>query len=253
MADKPYDFDNDDVPPTRAHEITAEPGDDVFRERLAAFSRQLEQKSEQWRREPPRAVASRRVYTVDRSFASQILIAVAVVGVVAAAGAGSYLTLVRAVDGMVPGSPAAIVAKATAAPTAPRSETVSAGLANPGELRPFPPGPTPAVSVPEPAPAAAPLTAFVPEMTATLPPSPQVVAATALAIPPQPLEREEIAEMQRRLNALGLEAGPIDSVAGPLTLAAVRRYQERAGIDTFGVVDRDLLERLRQDAPNISP
>ncbi|MFI4999654.1 MAG: peptidoglycan-binding domain-containing protein [Reyranellales bacterium] len=56
----------------------------------------------------------------------------------------------------------------------------------------------------------------------------------------------EILEVQARLKSVGLNPGPFDGVPGPLTAAAVRRYEESRGQPQTGSVDRQLLERLQQ-------
>jgi peptidoglycan hydrolase-like protein with peptidoglycan-binding domain len=66
------------------------------------------------------------------------------------------------------------------------------------------------------------------------------------------LDREEIVELQRRLNDLGFDSGPLDGVVGRLTRGAIRRYQEFAGLAPTGVADADILERLRQEARGVA-
>jgi hypothetical protein len=62
---------------------------------------------------------------------------------------------------------------------------------------------------------------------------PQVFAPTAWVV-----------AAQRRLGQLGYYAGPVTGVAGPLTAAAVKRYQAVAGIPQDGVVSEALLARI---------
>ena len=46
---------------------------------------------------------------------------------------------------------------------------------------------------------------------------------------------EDVRQMQERLKAHGIDPGPIDGQFGPLTQAAVRRFQEAQGLGTDGI------------------
>ncbi len=61
-----------------------------------------------------------------------------------------------------------------------------------------------------------------------------------------PLSRANIKALQAALNNLGLNAGVPDGVLGPKTRAAVRSYQETAGLPPDGYATMELVERLRQ-------
>lgn len=61
------------------------------------------------------------------------------------------------------------------------------------------------------------------------------------------LLRGELREIQSRLNALGLNAGEPDGIAGPQTEGAIRRYQTARGRLADGYPDRRLLQALRRD------
>ncbi len=63
------------------------------------------------------------------------------------------------------------------------------------------------------------------------------------------LNASEIWELQARLEFLGMRPGSLDGVPGPQTAAAIRRYEESRGRARTGKLDRELLERLRQE-PN---
>jgi len=56
--------------------------------------------------------------------------------------------------------------------------------------------------------------------------------------------RARVMMVQRALNELGLDAGPVDGRAGPRTFGAVRAYQELAGLSASGEIDATLLDRL---------
>ncbi|MCP5152891.1 MAG: SEL1-like repeat protein [Ectothiorhodospiraceae bacterium] len=59
------------------------------------------------------------------------------------------------------------------------------------------------------------------------------------------LTRNEVRELQRRLERLGFSPGPADGVAGRRTRAAIRAYETRVGRPRTGKPSRDLLEDLR--------
>jgi hypothetical protein len=98
-----------------------------------------------------------------------------------------------------------------------------------------------------------------PIMTAT-PPAPVITDAAAPVAPDAPapamersglaeLNASEIWELQARLEFLGMRPGSLDGIPGPQTAAAIRRYEESRGRAQTGKLDRELLERLRQE-PN---
>jgi L,D-peptidoglycan transpeptidase YkuD (ErfK/YbiS/YcfS/YnhG family) len=55
--------------------------------------------------------------------------------------------------------------------------------------------------------------------------------------------------LQSRLNALGYDAGPVDGWFGPMTRAAVVRYQRAKGLEADGIVGRRTARSLRIWAP----
>lgn len=67
---------------------------------------------------------------------------------------------------------------------------------------------------------------------------PQIVAA--------PERRSELAEIQRLLNQLGYEAGPVDGLMGPKTRYAIRVFQRHSGLRETGEADPGLLLVLQQ-------
>ena len=93
--------------------------------------------------------------------------------------------------------------------------------------------------VPPPAPAEA-----KPEVAPPPPPPAEEQPPAKLA----PLDRKGVQEIQTRLQAMGINPGPIDGVAGPLTQGAARRYQATKGRPENGNVDSALLQRLRSES-----
>lgn len=61
-----------------------------------------------------------------------------------------------------------------------------------------------------------------------------------------PLGRAEREELQRRLTALGLDAGGVDGIIGAQTRRAVRAWQRRQGLAADGYAGFDLLRRVRE-------
>lgn len=56
----------------------------------------------------------------------------------------------------------------------------------------------------------------------------------------------EVRELQRFLSAVGYATGPADGVAGPLTVGAIRSFQEGRGINPDGVVGSVTRSHIRQ-------
>jgi lytic murein transglycosylase len=59
------------------------------------------------------------------------------------------------------------------------------------------------------------------------------------------LSFEERQEMQRHLQAAGYYEGNIDGLVGPITIAAIRAYQEGEGLTPDGYAPLSILDRLR--------
>ena len=57
----------------------------------------------------------------------------------------------------------------------------------------------------------------------------------------------EVTGVQQRLHNLGFSPGPIDGIYGPLTTAAMQRFQEARGMAETGKPDSFTIERLRED------
>ncbi|HSK39082.1 MAG TPA: lytic murein transglycosylase, partial [Arenibaculum sp.] len=62
------------------------------------------------------------------------------------------------------------------------------------------------------------------------------------------LSRDERTELQHLLSARGYEPGTPDGIVGPMTRAALRRYQTDEGLPADGFATSELLERLRRDS-----
>jgi N-acetylmuramoyl-L-alanine amidase len=63
------------------------------------------------------------------------------------------------------------------------------------------------------------------------------------------LRGDDVAEVQRRLGALGFDSGRVDGIFGDLTGAAVAEFQRNAGLPVDGVVGRStLVELMRMQA-----
>ncbi len=66
--------------------------------------------------------------------------------------------------------------------------------------------------------------------------------------PAAPLTQDEIREVQTLLKARAFDPGPIDGFNGPLTVAAIKKY-EAANLRTqTGHLDRALLEAMRRES-----
>ncbi|MGZ5910734.1 MAG: peptidoglycan-binding domain-containing protein [Reyranella sp.] len=73
-------------------------------------------------------------------------------------------------------------------------------------------------------------------------------AAPATGTPnPAPLQRDDVREIQAKLQSFGFNPGPVDGNPGPMTEGAVRRYQQDRGQPQTGEIDNALLQQLRQD------
>ena len=86
------------------------------------------------------------------------------------------------------------------------------------------------------------------------PPGLPVTPATALV---QRVQASSAAEevyvrgIQKELLAHGYKAGPVDGVAGPRTRAAIREYQNDAGLTADGRATKQLLDHLKFALPKV--
>jgi peptidoglycan hydrolase-like protein with peptidoglycan-binding domain len=62
-----------------------------------------------------------------------------------------------------------------------------------------------------------------------------------------------IESLQRELDALGCNAGPLDGTLGPDTLGAIRHFQSAAGLTVDGIVGVNTSAKLSQAAQSGSP
>ena len=101
----------------------------------------------------------------------------------------------------------------------------------------------PTLAVARPAPSIA---TIVPPPTDAAPVSPADLALPKPVVS-RPLDTRGISELQTRLNRLGFSPGSIDGVAGPMTTAAIKRYQQSRGRPVTAAIDDDLLDQLRKE------
>lgn len=139
-----------------------------------------------------------------------------------------------------PANPAPVVAAAppVSPPSTPSAPPAPSANANP------PSNPN-AAGAAVPSPAATPVSLNPSAPPATQPPPVQTVPAQPA--PEPPLTRQEITEVQTRLDRFGFNPGPADGNAGPMTRGAVMRYQQERGIRQTGEIDQAFLDQLRGD------
>ena len=125
---------------------------------------------------------------------------------------------------------------------------IAAPVAPPTAVAAAPAQPAPAVMV------AAAQPTVLPDAASTAPLTEPAPSTTAAPAAPELLRGEEVREVQKRLHGFGFNPGPADGVAGRMTAGAAMSYQQSRGLLQTGDIDRELLERLRQDpAPQVAP
>ena len=154
---------------------------------------------------------------------------------IVAAGAVSYPYYKWLVQDDAPHAAAPRVATAAPAPT-----PVLASVA----VAPEPASPLPAKVHPAPIDVAAMIPAPPPPAPPVTVPAPDGKAASQAEVA---LTWSEVAEIQKRLAALGIDVGQADGVIGPRTIAGTQKYETRVGHAVTGKVNRSLLTLLRQD------
>ena len=222
------------------------PVDEDFKQSLAGLSRKLGERVAGQQANDPRATAEARkaalhAYDLERAHKLKAILK---------AAGGVALTV--SITGVV-----VLIASPFDRPPPPRATMVPA---KPVEVAAVAPILEPAKSVP---PAIVPVAAQAslnpvptpgqthsPEVEMALSEPSGVSEASGLEAPP--LQRGEVRDIQMRLRAFGFNPGPLDGVAGPATHAAIMHYQQKRELPQTGVIDRQLLEQLRQDpAPQI--
>lgn len=57
---------------------------------------------------------------------------------------------------------------------------------------------------------------------------------------------DDVLQLQRMLNELGFDSGPVDGIFGPLTEGALTEFQRNAGVNLDGIVGESTLAHLRR-------
>jgi peptidoglycan hydrolase-like protein with peptidoglycan-binding domain len=83
-------------------------------------------------------------------------------------------------------------------------------------------------------------------------PAQTAAVAPPQTIPAQPIGNADVFELQRKLAALGLFSGTVDGFYGPQTAAAIRRFEERAGLTPLGEFTPEILDAVMR-APLAQP
>jgi hypothetical protein len=225
-------------------------GDDPFKQSMADLSRRLGARAKVAAPDPKAGAEQRReaMQAYDRARVRRLgfLAAGAISVVVAACAVWVIMTLPSSP------SPEEVVA-ANGRVAAPSSSPLS-----PSQSK------TPPVANAAIVPAGAQGASTPTRLEAMLPPPPApadpvVLTAADLTPPPtptstptstpgvDPLQRDEVREVQMLLRDFGFNPGPADGAAGPMTEGAVRHYQEQRGQQQTGALDRALLDTLRRD------
>ena len=88
----------------------------------------------------------------------------------------------------------------------------------------------------------------------TVQPAPAAAAEapSSPAVPENPLNRQQMTEVQSMLAKRGYEPGPIDGRMGPRTARAIARYQRDSGLEVNGVATMALIRHM-QGQPETAP
>src|SRR5215213_424853 len=71
--------------------------------------------------------------------------------------------------------------------------------------------------------------------------SPQGESTAAQSGAAMNLSRDQIVQLQQALNDHGFDAGEVDGVFGGKTIAALKRFQSKAGLQPTGLLDQQTL------------
>lgn len=220
--------------------VVSDPVDERFKQSLEGLSRRLnEQTASQTPKDPRLAAEARRAALAAYDLArTRRLQAILKTGGAAALAAG-IAWLVVFISASPEPQPHTTASRE-------RLATVEAAAAAPtrAATAPIPIAPAPSVPAPSIAdPASVTLASADPATVGSTPPAPELAS----------LSDGEVREVQSRLRSFGFSPGPLDGTAGPMTRAAIMRYQQERGLAQIGAVDRDLLDQLRQDpAPQVA-
>jgi len=206
------------------------PVDEYFKQSLVGLSSQLGERAARQSTNDPQAAAEARraaLQAYDLARGQQLKTVLRAAGVAIATVGVASLTVFIAMP-----------------PDQPPSRPVASGeLAAPIEVAAVAPAPIPTPSDAN--------TPSPPAPLVIVPVVAEVVPATASE--PDPLRRDEVKEVQTRLYSFGFNPGPLDGAAGPMTRAAIARYQQNRDQLQTAAVDRGLLEQLRRDpAPQVA-
>lgn len=73
-----------------------------------------------------------------------------------------------------------------------------------------------------------------------------LVGTGSFQVEPAPVEPTVVAAIQKELTRLGLYAGRIDGVVGPMTRESIEKFEAKAGLPATGTPTAPLLEKLKQ-------
>ena len=243
------------------------PADERFKRSLASLSCQLGERVARRSASDPQAAAEARraaLQAYDLARARRLKMVLRAAGAVVATAGVTGLTVLIAMPAdwswphrmaSAERAPRVEVAAVAPAPIAsppaapsPNAPPSSASSPNTPPLNSRAPSPLPSLAIVPVAAEVAPEAASEPAPAKMTP-----VESASVTPAPAPLQRDEVREVQAKLYFFGFNPGPLDGAPGPVTQAAAARYRESRGRPQAELVDRDLLEQLRQDpAPRVA-
>jgi peptidoglycan hydrolase-like protein with peptidoglycan-binding domain len=90
------------------------------------------------------------------------------------------------------------------------------------------------------------------EIAAAAQTAPQPASNETAAIAPVSIGNADIAELQEKLQAMGLFDGTVDGYYGPKTADAIRAFEQRAGLPRTGAASPQVVEAVRKASINTS-